>query len=80
MKTAKTFFKDLPAGSIARVVSFDSLGKAYRNRLMSLGLTPGAEFKVQRVAPLGDPVAILVRGFHLSLRREEAGNMEVETL
>jgi ferrous iron transport protein A len=71
-------FKDLPVGSSAKVVSFGSLGSAYRNRLMSLGLTPGTDFTVQHVAPLGDPIDIRVRGFHLSLRRDEAGSMQVE--
>lgn len=73
-------FKDLKIGDTAKVVSFNGLGAVYRNRLMSLGLTPGTEFRVQHVAPLGDPVEIRLRGFHLSLRRNEAGAMEVETL
>ena len=77
MTDSKTYFKDLAVGTVARVVGFSDLNKAYRNRLMSLGLTPGTEFKVEHVAPLGDPVEINVRGFHLSLRWAEAGNMEV---
>ncbi len=80
MNTSKTLFKDLSVGSTARLVSFNELNKVYRNRLMSLGLTPGTEFQVKHVAPLGDPVDIQVRGFHLSLRWEEAGNIEVEQL
>jgi len=72
------YFKDLNAGDCARVIRFNGLDTLYRNRLMSLGLTPGTEFQVQHVAPLGDPVEIRVRGFHLSLRRHEAGAMEVE--
>jgi ferrous iron transport protein A len=75
-----TCFKDLKIGDSAKVVRFNGLDPVYRNRLMSLGLTPGTEFRVQNVAPLGDPVEIRVRGFHLSLRRHEAGGMEVETL
>jgi len=73
-----TCFKDLKAGDCARVIRFNGLDTLYRNRLMSLGLTPGTEFQVQHVAPLGDPVDIRVRGFYLSLRRQEAGAMEVE--
>lgn len=80
MNGSKTHFRDLPVGASARVVSFNELSKTYRNRLMSLGLTPGTEFKVQHVAPLGDPVQIRVRGFHLSLRWDEAGSMEVTPL
>ncbi len=45
---------------------------AYRERLLAMGLTRGTEFTVERVAPLGDPVEITVRGFALSLRKEEA--------
>jgi Fe2+ transport system protein FeoA len=75
-----TCFKYLKAGDSGRVVRYNGLDPVYRNRLMSLGLTPGTEFRVQHVAPLGDPVEISVRGFHLSLRREEAGAIEVETL
>ncbi len=71
-------FRDLKTGSRARVLRYGGVDARYRNRLMSLGLTPGTEFLVQHVAPLGDPVEIRVRGFHLSLRREEAGPMEVE--
>jgi ferrous iron transport protein A len=47
---------------------------------MSIGLTPGTPFLVQHRAPLGDPVAILVRGFRLSLRSHEAAGMIVEQL
>lgn len=50
----------------------------YRARLMAMGLTPGTPFRVQRLAPLGDPVEIEVRGFSLSLRRTEADVIEVE--
>lgn len=73
-------FQDLAVGARARVLRYQTLDSLYRNRLMSLGLTPGTEFEVQHVAPLGDPVEIRVRGFHLSLRRQEAGAMEVELL
>jgi ferrous iron transport protein A len=45
-----------------------------------MGLTPGAEFSVTRVAPMGDPMEIKVRGFALSLRRDEAEAVSVEKL
>ncbi len=80
MSNSRTVFRDLNVGSSARVLRFNGLNQQYRNRLMSLGLTPGVEFKVQHVAPLGDPVEIRVRGFHLSLRWAEAGDIEVERL
>ena len=72
-----TLFEDLKPGDKARVVRFNGLDSVYKNRLMSLGMTPGTEFIVQHVAPLGDPIEIRLRGFHLSLRRHEAGVIEV---
>ena len=75
-----TLFKELKPGDKARVVRFNGLDTVYRTRLMSLGLIPGTEFVVQHVAPLGDPIEIRLRGFHLSLRRHEAGAIEVQPL
>lgn len=48
------------------------------SRLMELGLLPGTKLKVVRYAPLGDPIEVLVRGYHLSLRRGEASGIVVE--
>lgn len=73
-------FSALPVGARARVVSYHGLGDSYRRKLMSMGLTPGTCFTVQRVAPLGDPVEISVRGFCLSLRRQEAAGLQVEVV
>lgn len=47
-------------------------------RMVDMGVVPGSVVEVERVAPLGDPVEVLVRGYHLSLRREEASAVEVE--
>jgi len=60
------------------VVGFGEGGKAYRKKLLSMGLTPGAEFSVTRYAPMGDPVEIQVRGYSLSLRKEEAEALLIE--
>ena len=49
-----------------------------KKRMLAMGLVPGTEVVVERVAPLGDPVDFRIRGFHLSLRKEEARNIEVE--
>ena len=49
-----------------------------KRRIMDMGITPGVEVKVIKVAPLGDPVEINVRGYELSLRKEEAARIEVE--
>jgi ferrous iron transport protein A len=76
--------KDLQVGDRARVAGYQedagAGGHSYRRKLLSLGLTPGAEISVTRVAPMGDPVEIRVRGFALSLRREEAATLSVEKL
>lgn len=73
-------FAELKPGDRAKIVSYAGLPPAYRNRLLSLGLTPGTELLVQRRAPLGDPIQIRVRGFSLSVRGEEAAALEVESL
>lgn len=51
-----------------------------RRRLLDMGLFPGIRFRVIRIAPLGDPIVIKVRGFDLSLRLEEAGQIRVEKI
>jgi ferrous iron transport protein A len=72
--------RDLVVGDRARVAGFTHRGDAYRRKLLSMGLTPGVEVAVTRVAPLGDPVEIRVRGFSLSVRRDEAAVLSVEKL
>ncbi|MDR1888169.1 MAG: ferrous iron transport protein A [Zoogloeaceae bacterium] len=77
--------QDMKTGQSGRVVGFGAPGgkgedRAYRQKLLSMGLTRGVEFRVTRVAPMGDPVEIQVRGFALSLRRDEAAALQVETL
>ena len=70
--------QDLAVGDTGRVVGFGEGNKAYRRKLLSMGLTPGVEFSVTRYAPMGDPVEIRVRGFSLSLRKDEAEALLVE--
>jgi ferrous iron transport protein A len=73
-------FRDLRVGDRARVLGFTEGGKAYRRKLLSMGLTPGVEIAVIRMAPMGDPVEIRVRGFALSLRKDEAEALQVEVI
>lgn len=73
-------FSSLAVGDRARILSYHGMSDSYRRKLMSMGLIPGTCFAVQRVAPLGDPVEINVRGFCLSLRRNEAAGLQVELL
>lgn len=76
--TAPLRLADLPAGAVGRVVGHDARSRSYRRRLLAMGLVPGAEFRVVRRAPLGDPVEIEVLGSLLSLRAGEAAGLEVE--
>ncbi len=69
--------KDMKPGESARVTAIGEKGQL-RRRIMDMGITPGVELKVIKVAPLGDPVEIHVRGYELSLRKEEAARIEVE--
>lgn len=70
---------DLPLGQKGRVLGF-SLPPEQRQRLLEMGLTVGAQFEVIRFAPLGDPIDIKVRGYHLSLRKNEAAGVHVARL
>ena len=71
---------DMKTGEMAEITGY-ALGNAmYRAKLLALGLTHGARIKVINVAPLGDPFELAVRGYHLSLRRDEAKVIKVRTL
>ena len=69
--------KDVKIGKTARVVKLHGEG-AVRRRIMDMGLTKGVEVYVRKVAPLGDPMEIMVRGYELSLRKADADMIEVE--
>lgn len=69
----------LPLGQKGRVLGF-SLPPEQRQRLLEMGLTIGAQFEVVRFAPLGDPIDIKVRGYHLSLRKSDAAGVFVARL
>ena len=64
-------------GEQAEVVGFEQGSKPYRDRLLSMGLTKGTVFSLKKIAPLGDPVEIEVRGFNLSLRKKEADALRI---
>jgi Fe2+ transport system protein FeoA len=51
-----------------------------KRKLLDMGIVPGVEIHIEKVAPLGDPVDVLVKGYHLSLRREEAKAIAVESV
>lgn len=70
--------KTLAVGDQGKIIGFDKTGKAYRKRLLAMGLTPGTLFTITRFAPLGDPVEIKIRGFSLTLRKNEAAVLLIE--
>ena len=70
--------RDVPVGEMARIVAIRPTHRSYRSKLLSMGLTRGTVVRVERVAPLGDPVVISVRGFELSLRKDEAQALILE--
>lgn len=71
-------FNELKVGQRARVTALTGGKSVYRQRLIAMGLLPGTEFTVTRMAPLGDPIEIFVRGFALCLRKDEASMLALE--
>jgi Fe2+ transport system protein A len=69
--------RDVACGETARVVKLHGEG-AVKRRIMDMGITKGVEVNIRKVAPLGDPVEVTVRGYELSLRKEDAQMVEVE--
>ena len=68
---------DIPVGATTRIVRLHGEG-AVKRRIMDRGITKGAEVSVRKVAPLGDPIELTVRGYELSIRKGEAALIEVE--
>ena len=69
--------KDMKIGVACRVVKLHGEG-ALKRRVMDMGITKGTELKIRKVAPLGDPLELTVRGYELSLRKSDAEMIEVE--
>ena len=69
--------REVPIGGTAKVKKIHGEG-AVKRRIMDMGITKGVEIYVRKVAPLGDPVEITVRGYELSLRKSDAAMIEVE--
>ena len=68
--------KEVPVGGTARVVKIHGEG-AVKRRIMDMGITRGVEIYVRKVAPLGDPIEVTVRGYELSIRKADAEMIEV---
>lgn len=76
MSDTKTL-RDVAVGDTATVVRLVGEG-AIKRRIMDMGITKGTTVTVRKVAPLGDPIEVTVRGFELSLRKDEAENVIVD--
>ena len=74
----KSTLQDLAVGESGTVSGYVKGPSVYREKLLAMGLTKGTSFIVERIAPTGDPVEIHVRGFALSLRKDEASVLLVE--
>lgn len=69
--------KDVKVGQTVKVKKLNGEG-AIKRRIMDMGLTKGVEVYIRKVAPLGDPIEVTVRGYELSLRKADAEMIEVE--
>lgn len=69
--------KDTKVGETVKVAKLTGEG-AVKRRIMDMGITKGVEVHIRKVAPLGDPVEVTVRGYELSLRKADAEMIEVE--
>lgn len=69
--------RDVKIGETSKVIKIHGEGKVKR-RIMDMGITKGTEIYIRKVAPLGDPIEITVRGYELSLRKDDADILEME--
>lgn len=70
---------DLKPGQKCKVIRINGMGEA-KKKMLDMGITPGSVIELERIAPLGDPIDIKIKGYHLSLRKKEAEYIEVEVL
>jgi Fe2+ transport system protein FeoA len=70
-------FSQVEIGKKYKLVNYGESSKLLRKKCLSLGLLKGTLFKIIRVAPLGDPVQINVRGYEITIRREDFENLEI---
>lgn len=69
--------KEAKIGDVVKVVKLHGEG-AVKRRIMDMGITRGIQVYIRKVAPLGDPVEVTVRGYELSIRKADAGMIEIE--
>lgn len=71
---------DLIIGQKARVIAVHNDNKALRRRLLDMGITKDVEVKLKKIAPLGDPIDIELRGYELCLRLDDLKNIDIEVI
>lgn len=69
--------KDVPCGETVKVVKLVGIGPVKR-RIMDMGITKGVDVYVRKVAPLGDPIEVTVRGYELSVRKADAEMIQID--
>lgn len=72
-----TTLREVKVGDNVKITKINGTG-AVKRRIMDMGITKGVEIEVRRVAPLGDPIELTVRGYQLSIRKADAQMIEVE--
>lgn len=71
---------DLKKGQTALVLALHSDNKALRRRLLDMGITKGVEVKIKKIAPLGDPIDVELRGYELCIRLEDLKNIDIKVV
>lgn len=72
--------RDLKPGQRARITDYERVNRNYLRKLLRMGLLRGTEIQLIRAAPLGDPIEVAVRGYKLTLRKQEANILELDIL
>lgn len=71
---------DLTIGQVAIVTGLHNDSKVVRRRLLDMGITTGVKVKIKKIAPLGDPVDIELRGYELCIRKSDMANIDIEVI
>ena len=76
----QTVLSNLRKGQKAKVVFLNTTDKALRRRMLDMGITEGVQIKIKKIAPLGDPIDIELRGYELCLRKRDLAMIDVEVI
>jgi ferrous iron transport protein A len=71
---------ELKKGQKGKVIFLNTEDKALRRRLLDMGITEGVQIKIKKIAPLGDPIDLELRGYHLCLRKKDMSFIDIEVL